>query len=88
VIVLHVLDRDELTFPFRETSLFEGMEGESPLMAEPNALRREYLNAFNAFLDRLKDGCRDCGVDYYLMPTDEPIESALPRYLARRMHRG
>jgi uncharacterized protein (DUF58 family) len=87
VIVLHVLDRDELTFPFRETSLFEGMEGESPIMAEPNSLRREYLNAFNVFLDRLKDGCRDSGVDYHLMPTDEPLEIALPRYLARRMHR-
>src|SRR5579871_2650847 len=46
VILFHVLDRDELTFPFKESARFEGMEGEEPLVAEPNALRRQYLQTF------------------------------------------
>ena len=39
VIVFHVLDRYELTFPFKEMTVFEGMENEGQLPAEPNARR-------------------------------------------------
>lgn len=84
VILFHVLDRDELTFPFKESARFEGMEGEEPLMAEPNALRREYLHAFGAYLDRLRKGCRELGMDYVQLPTDQPVDAALSRYLAQR----
>jgi uncharacterized protein (DUF58 family) len=87
VIVFHVLDRDELTFPFRDSALFEGMEGEESLMAEPNALRREYLNAFSEYVATLKRGCRELDMDYVQLPTDEPVDSALTRYLAQRTHR-
>src|SRR5579871_6133155 len=87
VIVFHILDRDELTFPFRDSAIFEGMEGEEPLMAEPNALRREYLNAFGAYVDRLKKGCRELNMDYQQLATDQPIDVVLSRYLAQRMTR-
>ncbi len=86
-VVFHILDRDELAFPFKDTSLFEGMEGEESLMAEPNALRKGYLEAFEAFLDRMKRGCRELDMDYHIFPTDEPIDVALSNYLARRMQR-
>jgi uncharacterized protein (DUF58 family) len=88
VIVFHVLDRDELTFPFRDSAIFEGMEGEAPIMAEPNALRREYLNAFEAYLATLKRGCRELNIDYHQLPTDLPIDAALSRYLGQRMQRN
>lgn len=84
VILFHVLDRDELTFPFKESARFEGMEGEEALLAEPNALRREYLNAFGAYLDRLRKGCRELGMDYVQLPTDQPVDVVLSRYLAQR----
>jgi uncharacterized protein (DUF58 family) len=88
VILFHILDRDELTFPFKESAIFEGMEGEEPLTAEPNALRKEYLKAFAEFVDRLKKGCRELGMDYQQLPTDQPIDAALSRYLAQRMNQG
>jgi uncharacterized protein (DUF58 family) len=88
VILFHILDRDELTFPFKESAIFEGMEGEESLTAEPNALRREYLQVFGAFIDRLKKGCRELGMDYTQLPTDLPIDAALSRYLAQRMNQG
>jgi uncharacterized protein (DUF58 family) len=85
VIVFHLLDRDELTFPFRDSAIFEGMEGEESLTAEPNALRRGYLRAFEAYIAALRRGCRELGMDYVQMPTDQPIDAALSRYLAERM---
>ncbi len=88
VILFHILDRDELTFPFQETTVFEGMEGELPLTADPNALRTEYLRVFQEYAEQLKRGCRELSMDYQQLPTDEPIDTALSQYLARRSHRG
>ena len=85
VIIFHVLDRDELTFPFKETALFEGMEEEGQLPAEPNALRKEYLRLFEEYGAKLRRGCREMGMDYLQMPTDHPLDAALSQYLAQRM---
>jgi len=85
VIVFHLLDRDELTFPFRETVVFQGMEEEGQMPAEPNALRREYLRLFEEYQTALRRGCRELGMDYVVMPTDQPVDSALSEYLHRRM---
>ncbi|MBV8315161.1 MAG: DUF58 domain-containing protein, partial [Planctomycetaceae bacterium] len=42
VIVFHVLDPAEIEFPFRDTTLFRGMEGLPDVLTEPHALRRAY----------------------------------------------
>ncbi len=86
VIVFHLLDRYELTFPFKESCIFEGMEEEGQLPAEPNALRKTYMEAFNAFVRKLMRGCRDMNMDYVQMPTDMPVDDALARYLHQRMN--
>lgn len=87
VIVIHVLDREELTFPFRDPVVFEGMEEEGLLPAEPRALRAEYLRLLEAHVDALRRGCREMGMDYVQMPTDEPVGDALAGYLAGRARR-
>ena len=85
VIVFHILDRYELTFPFKESAIFEGMEEEGQLPAEPNALRKSYLESFNAYTEALRKGCREMKMDYQQMPTDIPIDDALSKYLHMRM---
>ena len=85
VIVFHVLDRDEISFPFKDSSVFEGMEGEEAIPAEPNALRREYLKIFGEYIEALKKGCRELNMDYQQLPTDLPIDAAISRYLAQRI---
>ena len=39
VIVFHILDPAELDFPFRDTTLFKGLEGMPDILTEPHALR-------------------------------------------------
>lgn len=87
-IIFHVLDRDELTFPFKDSAIFEGMEGEPSITAEPHALRKQYLAAFDEYVQRLKRGSRDLDMDYQQMPTDQPIDEALARYLSARSDRS
>ena len=45
VIVFHVMDPDELTFPFQRAARFRDLEGGEELMAVPSVVREEYLGA-------------------------------------------
>lgn len=88
VILFHLLDQDEITFPFHEAVVFEGMENEGQLPANPNALRSEYLRRFEEYVAALRRGCREMGMDYVSMPTDASVADALARYLHGRAGQG
>lgn len=88
VIVFHVLDPDELEFPFDRMTRFDGLEGFDPLVADPKALRRAYLEVFDAHREKLRKGCLANGVDYQLLRTDTTLDVALTSYLSLRAKRG
>jgi uncharacterized protein (DUF58 family) len=87
VVVFHVLDPAELEFPFRQTTLFRGMEELGDVLTDPRALRRAYLEEFGKFLQAVKKGCRSQRVDYVQLRTDQSLEIALTSYLVSRMNR-
>jgi uncharacterized protein (DUF58 family) len=87
VIVFHVLDPAEVDFPFRDTTLFKGMEGLPDVLTEPHALRAGYLAEVRAFLDEIKKGCRMIDIDYVPLRTDWDLDTALSSYLAARANR-
>lgn len=84
VIVFHVLDRDEVEFPFDRMLKFEGLEGMEALVADPKALRSAYLEVFGEHQAKIRRGCLANGVDYRLLRTDTPLDVALTSYLALR----
>ncbi|NQU19633.1 MAG: DUF58 domain-containing protein [Candidatus Nealsonbacteria bacterium] len=85
VILMHVLDPAELDFPFRQTTLFRGLEQLPEVIAEPRALRKAYLEEFGRFVRRIKHGCRMHQIDYVQMRTDQSLDVVLSSYLASRM---
>ena len=87
VVVLHVLDRAELEFPFREATLFRGMEQFPELLTDPRSLRDGYLEQIEGFIDELRRGCRSLNIDYVQLATDKPLGVALSAYLGQRMSR-
>ena len=87
VILFHVLDPAELDFPFRQMTLFKGMEQLPDVLADPRALREAYLKEFGAFVQAVKKGCRAQHIDYVPLCTDQSLEIALSSYLASRMNR-
>jgi len=87
VIVFHILDNDELEFPFQDPTLFKGMENLPQLLTEPRALRKGYLDALNEYLTDVKKGCRINQVDYELVDTSQPLDVVLSSYLAGRLRR-
>ncbi|HYV39563.1 MAG TPA: DUF58 domain-containing protein, partial [Gemmataceae bacterium] len=87
VVLWHVLDNYELTFPFQEATLFNGLEEYPPLLTEPRSLRQGYLEQFGKFVDDLKLGCRSQNIDYVQLRTDTRLDVALSSYLAHRLAR-
>ena len=85
VLVLHVLDDDELDFPFEGPTRFEGLEIQQHLACNPKALRDGYLSALDQFLTTLRRGCARDAIDYALIRTSDPLDAALAAFLCRRV---
>jgi len=84
VTVLHVLDPHERTFPYEGLTLFEALESDQRLLANPAAIRARYLERMDAFLDRCRTQCAEGGVDYHLVSTDQPLDQTLLDLLVAR----
>jgi uncharacterized protein (DUF58 family) len=84
VIVFHVLDNAELTFPFDRIADFEDSETHEIQKAVPQRVRETYLQEIERFCDFYKEKCRSAGMDYCLLNTSEPLDSALASYLSKR----
>ncbi len=84
VIVFHVIDPDELTFPFERAARFRDLEGEDELMAVPSVVREKYLESLNEALDLYKRELGSAGIDYQLLNTSAPLDFALMSYLSTR----
>lgn len=85
VMVFHVLDDDELDFPFSGATRFEGLESDDSLNCNPRALREGYLAALGRFLDDVRRGCAGNTIDYDLIRTSQPLDAVLSKYLSNRL---
>jgi uncharacterized protein (DUF58 family) len=85
VLVFHVLDDDELTFPFAGSTRFEGMEQLPQLLCDPRALRDGYLEALEEYLVEVRRGCVRKGIDYALVRTGDYLDAVLSKFLHHRM---
>jgi uncharacterized protein (DUF58 family) len=85
VMVFHVMDDDELDFPFNGPTRFEGLELPEQLRCNPRALREGYLKALGVYLEEVRRGCSRHNVDYALLRTSQPLDAALSAYLSNRL---
>jgi uncharacterized protein (DUF58 family) len=85
VLVFHVLDDDELDFPFSGPTRFEGLELPVHLACNPRALRQGYLDALGRYLEEVRRGCAGQNVDYVLLCTSQPLGPALAAFLSHRL---
>lgn len=84
VLVVHVLDSDELEFPFDGPTRFEGLETTDLVRCDPRQLRKAYLEALGQMLQERKQACLDLRVDYTLASTAERIDTVITRLLVAR----
>jgi len=84
VIVFHVLDPAELTFPFEEASPFEDLETGERVPVVPATMREEYQALMRGHCETLSRRLGDNRIDYYRADTGKPLDFALLEYLTRR----
>jgi uncharacterized protein (DUF58 family) len=84
VIVFQVLDPAELRFDFRDAAQFVDMETRSEMHVIPDYIRQEYRNVLRHQIAQFEKECRKDRMDFMLIDTSQPLDSALFGYLARR----
>ncbi|MCZ6793161.1 MAG: DUF58 domain-containing protein [Planctomycetota bacterium] len=84
LLVFHVLDETELTFPFEGNTLFRGLEEYPQITADPRSLRDAYLEIFSSYLDDVERICSGLGVDYHRCHTGDPLDAAIITVIAAR----
>ena len=84
VIVFHLVDPHERTFPFRGPVTFRDLETGQRMDVTPEAVREEYRKAFEAFIDRYRKGAADARIDYVLADTSVPFDTLLASFLTKR----
>lgn len=82
--VLHVLDPHEQTFPYEGLTQFEALESGHRMLANPAAIREQYLARMREFLERERRELTAAGIDYHLCSTDRPLEDTLLDLLVAR----
>ncbi len=87
VVLFHLLDHDERFFPFERITRFEGLEEMPRVMADPAALRTQYLKELDGFARTMRHGCLGNRADFVEMDTQTTLDVALSSYLASRGRR-
>jgi uncharacterized protein (DUF58 family) len=87
VIVCHMLDPAEIDFPFRNVTMFKGLESLGDVVTEPRSLRAAYQQEVRSFLKRVRTGCRAQQIDYLTVRTDQPLDTVLTAFLSARKKR-
>jgi uncharacterized protein (DUF58 family) len=87
VVVFHVLDPNERTFPFRGPSRFRDLENAREVIAEPSDVRAGYLKELDTLTRTYERELRGAGIDYVQLDTSQPLDFALVPYLSARGRR-
>jgi len=84
VIVFQVLDPVELHFDFSEAAQFIDMETQAEMHVIPDYIRQEYRRILRNQIAEYEKECRKDRMDFSLIDTSQPLDSALFAYLVRR----
>jgi uncharacterized protein (DUF58 family) len=87
VILFHVLDRREIEPELDGPVLLIDMETGDELEVSPDYARTEYRAKLDAHVAALKREAQGAGMDYFLVPTDRALDTALREYLTIRQGR-
>lgn len=88
VLLFQVLDPTEVSFEFKEASLFRDLETDQELYIDPEVARKAYQERFTAHNTAVKQICERHGIQHHLALTDRPMEFALFDFMRSRMSRA
>lgn len=84
VILFHILDPLEMSFVIDSPAIMKDMETQKELLSQPLSIISSYKEAVKEFIDKYKTACRSNNIEYILMSTETPFDTALLGYLNKR----
>ncbi len=87
VILFHILDEAEVSFPFHGPCLLNDPETGESIKVDADGFRKDYVQAVEDFRGRIQTECRKSGVDYVPLDTSMQFDRALLEYLHSRQLR-
>lgn len=88
VAVFHLIDREELTFPFDRPHRFVDLEDHSSIVLDPAEIADKYREVFHHYLEAVRKLCLRQNADYRLTLTDQDYEKVLADFLLSRASRN
>ena len=88
VILFHVLDPDEVSFPFNGDIIFESLEDDLSIELDPVDIRENYKEAIQDQIKYYRSQCAKLGIDYIFLETSTSLEQGLSYYLLQRKNLG
>jgi uncharacterized protein (DUF58 family) len=84
LVVFHVLDPAEITFPYRDPSRFQDLESGQQVPVVPEVFAKEYRKLIGEHIGALTRKFAESRVDYVQLDTSQPLDAALYAYLSSR----
>ncbi len=87
IILFHILDEAEVSFPFEGLVEFADLETPEKLTLDAKGMRADYLEEVADFRRTYREVCSRAGIDYVGVDTDVTFDKALMEYLLQRQRR-
>ena len=87
IILFHILDEAEVSFPFDGLIEFEDAEAPDKLTVDARGMRGDYLDALTEFRELYRTECARARIDYVPIDTSVNFDKALIEYLMQRQRR-
>ncbi|MFC1726737.1 DUF58 domain-containing protein [candidate division KSB1 bacterium] len=84
VLIFHILDPNEINFPFRKDYIIEDMETKERMEIQARFIAKNYKDMLNNFINFYKKACRENSIDYCFLDTSTPFDQSLYRFLLKR----
>jgi uncharacterized protein (DUF58 family) len=84
VVLFHVLDPQEIRPELKEPAILVDLESGQKIEVIPEYVTSTYRTKMQTHLEQLQMRTRSAGLEYYLLPTDQPLDMILREYLSLR----
>lgn len=84
VVLFHILDPQEIRPVLRGSALLVDLETDRKLEVIPEYAKTTYRAKIDSHIEQLQSRAKGAGMDYQLLVTNQPLDSALREYLSLR----
>jgi uncharacterized protein (DUF58 family) len=87
VVLFHILDPQEIKPELKGPAILVDLETDQKIEVIPEYAKTIYRAKMQTHIEQLRSRTRAAGMDYHLLVTDQPLDTALREYLSLR-HAG